>query len=213
MNIVLKYKKALIGGAALVFLFVGYFLYQGKENEPETGMDDMVFPMAAPQAEKEKTVEYKKEEPPAVIKVDVKGAVHKPGVYAADPGDRVIDLIMEAGSFSDKADKDKVNLAQAVADQMVIYVPEAGDDLPQLTAAAGSTAEITGDSGTGKSKVNLNTAEQADLETLPGIGPAKAAEIIAYRNQTGFKTIEDLRNISGIGDKTFEKLKDFIMVQ
>ncbi|PLS15166.1 competence protein ComEA [Bacillus sp. M6-12] len=215
MSFAVKNKKVLIGILAVLLLFAGFYFYQGKE-EPKGELPEEDFPLTAQPAEEEgKTGANNKEEIPAVIKVDVKGAVHSPGVYTAAAGDRVIDLIADAGNFTAKADKDKVNLAQSVVDQMVIYVPETGEQIPQVTAIPEGSAETVKGAGpaSGKEKVNLNTAELADLETLPGIGPAKAAVIIEYRNQTGFKTIEDLKNISGIGDKTFEKLKDFIIVQ
>ena len=153
------------------------------------------------------------------MKVDVKGAVQAPGVFTAQAGDRVIDLIAEAGSFTDKADKDKVNLAQLVEDQMVIYVPKKGEEGVEVPAGAPTTVTNRSSGPTGAvdsagGQVNLNTATQADLETLSGIGPSKATAILEYRETIGtFKQVEDLKNVSGIGDKTFEKLKESISVQ
>ena len=151
--------------------------------------------------------------------MDVKGAVGTPGVFIAQPGDRVIDLIAAAGDFTKDADLDKVNLAQLVEDQMVIYVPRVGEEdveLPDIVpASTGSAVTMTSNQMlVMDNQVNLNTATQAELETLPGIGPSKAIAIIEYRETTGkFQQIEDLKNISGIGDKTFEKLQDSITVK
>jgi competence protein ComEA len=152
---------------------------------------------------------------PKVIKVDVKGAVQSPGVYVAKTGERVIDLVRRAGNFEKNADSNKVNLAQEVQDQMVIYVPLIGEEDVQGIAATPAGATESGNiSGTKEGVVNLNTAGESDFDELPGIGPSKAAMILEYREKNGpFKTVEDLKNISGIGDKTFEKLKDMITVQ
>lgn len=152
---------------------------------------------------------------PVIIKVDVKGAVQAPGLFTAQAGDRVIDLITDAGSFTDKADKDKVNFAQIVEDQMVIYVPEIGEEdkgiLEDIQVGPPGNAAAKGPSGR---QVNLNTATQEDLETLTGIGPSKAIAILEYREKVGkFKQVDELKKVSGIGDKTFEKLQDSISVQ
>ena len=138
----------------------------------------------------------------------------------AKTGDRVIDLIAAAGDFTKEANLDKVNLAQLVEDQMVIYVPRVGEEdvgVASTLSASGGGAVTIGNEGSASSnenQVNLNTATQAELETLTGIGPSKALAIIEYRETTGkFQQIEDLKNIPGIGDKTFEKLQDSITVK
>ena len=138
----------------------------------------------------------------------------------AEPGDRVIDLIAAAGDFTKNADLDKVNLAQLVEDQMVIYVPRVGEEEVEVAGTTFGARWRLGTNGTesatssNNSQVNLNTATQTELETLTGIGPSKAIAIIEYRETTGkFQQIEDLKNIPGIGDKTFEKLQDSITVK
>ncbi|NRD75902.1 helix-hairpin-helix domain-containing protein [Bacillus sp. BRMEA1] len=146
--------------------------------------------------------------------VDVKGQVKKPGVYLANTGERVNDVIARAGGLTDKADQGQVNFAEHVKDEMVIYIPAVGEktaDLPNTVTKEGGTP--SGTSSQNQAKVNLNKADETQLQTLPGIGPAKAKMILDYRDKSGpFKSIEDLKNISGIGDKTYEKLKDLIDV-
>ncbi|MHC0035844.1 helix-hairpin-helix domain-containing protein [Pseudoneobacillus sp. C159] len=151
------------------------------------------------------TEENRKEIESTIIMVDIKGAVKGPGVYQAVEGERVIDLINKAGGFASGADQNQVNLSERVVDEMVIFVPIVGEKDVGLTL--GTTSE--------QSKfVNINKATENELETLPGIGPAKAKAIIEYRETNGvFKTIEDLKKISGIGEKTFEKLAPFISVK
>ncbi|MDF9760496.1 competence protein ComEA [Peribacillus simplex] len=197
---------ALVSGAAGIY----FFLQQGKG--PVDTED--IFAVTA----NEDKIEQSENETPAepvIIKVDVKGAVQAPGLFTAQEGDRVIDLITDAGSFTDKADKDKVNFAQIVEDQMVIYVPEIGEEdkgiLEDIQVGPPGNAAAKGPSGR---QVNLNTATQEDLETLTGIGPSKAIAILEYREKVGkFKQVDELKKVSGIGDKTFEKLQDSISVQ
>ncbi|MBY0123859.1 helix-hairpin-helix domain-containing protein [Bacillus sp. S/N-304-OC-R1] len=150
-----------------------------------------------------------------IVLVDVKGAVKNPGVYEATGNDRVIDLITKAGGLNENADETQINFALRVEDEMVIYVPKIGEI---SESAAGEPPAGVGNIGAGQEKndgkVNLNTANESELQTLPGIGPAKASAIIEYRETNGpYKVIEDLKSISGIGEKTFEKLKDSIKVK
>jgi len=142
----------------------------------------------------------------AVIFVDVKGAVEKPGVYKAEEGDRVIDAVARAGGFLRDAMPDAINHAERVRDEMVIYVPyitneDGGEDgvIPPPVYGA--------DEG----KVNLNTAEAEELMTLPGIGPAKAEAIIAHRTEHGpFAEPAGMMEVSGIGEKTFAALEELV---
>jgi len=151
------------------------------------------------------------------IYVDVKGAVNNPGVYKLSGNERVQDAIQDAGGFKKDADQNQVNLAQKVQDEMVVYVPEVGENqLPTVNSASSSSAAEQGESSLQSSNnlVNINTADETELQTLTGIGPSKAAAIIEYREKNGFfKKVEDLKNVSGIGDKTFEKIQSSITVQ
>ncbi|WP_456273965.1 helix-hairpin-helix domain-containing protein [Bacillus sp. AK031] len=140
------------------------------------------------------------------IFVDVKGAVKKPGIYKAVMGERVNDLIIRAGGFTQDAGEDSVNLAQKVVDEMVVYVPEEGEE------GAAAVPSITDTQG--EAVLDINAAEKEDFEKLPGIGPSKAEAIIVYRTENGpFKTIDELKEVSGIGDGTFAKLKDSVTVR
>ncbi|WP_240033891.1 helix-hairpin-helix domain-containing protein [Planococcus salinus] len=139
--------------------------------------------------------------------VDVKGAVAHPGVYELSPEARIQDLIQAAGGFLPEADSRAINLAMKLQDEMSVYVPAVGEEI--LLPESPHSAAATGDT-----MVNLNTAAEAELTSLPGIGPSKAAAIITYRTDHGnFKTIDELKEVTGIGDKTFEQLKDAITVK
>lgn len=136
------------------------------------------------------------------IYVDIKGEVNNPGVFEATPEERVHDMIQRAGGFTNEADQTQVNLAQKVHDEMSIIVPKTGDVIENV-----SNNEI------GSEKVHLNSASKEEIETLSGIGPSKAEAIIAYREENGlFQSLEDLLNVSGIGEKTIEQLQDSIQV-
>ncbi|CAH0192658.1 ComE operon protein 1 [Peribacillus simplex] len=211
MEGILKRKMTMIT-VAVAFVAAGiYFFLQQGDNPADT---EDIFSIAAKEAEIEQS-ENQTDTEPVIIKVDVKGAVKSPGIFTAQAGDRVIDLISAAGSFTDKADKDKVNFAQIVEDQMVIYVPEIGEEdkgyLENMQVGSSGDAVSGGTSG---GLVNLNTATQEDLETLTGIGPSKANAILEYRETVGkFKEVDELKKVTGIGDKTFERLRDSILVK
>src|SRR5699024_2332444 len=137
------------------------------------------------------------------IIVDIKGEVIQPGIYELAIDSRINDVIELAGGFSSEADQTHVNLAQKVHDEMLIIVPKLGEVAVTQGVTAGSSSD----------KVRINYATQKEVETLSGIGPAKAEAIIQYRDEHGlFKSVEDLLNISGIGEKTLEKMKDDIQI-
>lgn len=137
----------------------------------------------------------------ASILVHLLGAVEHPGLYELHDGARAVDAVAAAGGFLDTADQSQINLARFVADGEQIYVPAIGE-VP---------AAVPGGSVGGK--VNINTADAAALDTLPRVGPAMAARIIEWRETNGrFSSVEDLMNVTGIGDKTFEGLKDLVTV-
>lgn len=143
--------------------------------------------------------------------VDIKGAVHSPGVYQMREGDRIQQLIDRAGGFTEEADQSQINLAQKVADQMVVVVPAIGQATPLPSVQGGTSAPANG--GTQQGKIHLNTATAEELQTLKGIGQKKAEAIIQYRQEHGsFQSIEELQQVKGIGPKVFEKLKDSVMV-
>ncbi|MGG0657579.1 helix-hairpin-helix domain-containing protein [Rummeliibacillus pycnus] len=155
------------------------------------------------------------------IMVDVKGAVKNPGVYQLDADSRVIDAILLAGGYAKNAQSRQINHAQKLQDEMVIYVPQKGEEVEEVLADVSTETSTSLPSthgvatNTSKSDlVNINTADESGLTTLNGVGPSKAQAIIAYRTENGpFKTIEDIKNVKGIGEKTFESLKDFLTVQ
>ena len=146
---------------------------------------------------------------PAPLRVYVSGAVLKPDVYTLSPGSIIKDALEAAGGATSEADLDNVNLALPLRDGMHIIVPHKGESPPQT---ASNPPGIS--SSNASNLININTASQSDLETLPGIGPSLARRIIEYRETYGpFQHIEDIKGVKGIGEATFERIKDYITVQ
>lgn len=152
--------------------------------------------------------------------VDIKGAVKVPGVYQLSHGSRLIDLIDQAGGFRQDAATQDLNLSLLLEDQMMIQVLSQSEWEEQEFERALMGQEMDNPVGLVSQVdqpvdglINLNTADQSQLEELPGIGPAKAKQIIQYRQENGsFSSVYQLLEVSGIGSKTFEGLKDAVTV-
>lgn len=149
------------------------------------------------------------------IKVHITGETIKNGIIEINEGARISDVIDAAGGSTEEADLNRINLAYKVEDGQKIYIPNINDKNEE-------TEYITDESGDGvvmseenkNKKININKATQTELETLSGIGPSTALKIINYREQNGkFSTIEDLKNVSGIGEAKYNVIKDSICVQ
>lgn len=216
----------LLGIGILIFLF-SIFSYYLKMEKKENVIEDDIVAIT------------KQEEKKEMVSFDIKGQVKNPGVYQLDKNATVMDAIKKSGGLTDYADTTYLNLSRKIKDEMVIIVyskQEIADmkagkenvvvvegkcECPKITNDAclkeeeviTNKKEETKESTIPTGPINLNTATQEELDSLPGIGPSKALDIIAYRKEhQGFKTIEELKNVKGIGDATFNKLKDKIMV-
>lgn len=164
------------------------------------------------------------------IKVDVKGAVKKEGVYELEDGARISDLIKVAGGLKNNASTKYLNLSKKLTDEMVVKIytdkqiknmnitytvqEECKSSTEDISDCAGASVIIKGDDGSSSSttnKVSLNKATKDELMTLSGVGESKALAIIKYReDNNGFSSIEDIMNVSGIGESLYNKIKDFI---
>ena len=174
------------------------FLIATKDDDVGESNYDFSSTASASDDDQNQDEDETTEQQTTIAVVDVKGEVKKPGVYEVEIDARVIDVIQLAGGFSGEADETFVNLAQKVQDEMIIHVPKTGE--------AEQNAEI-GEASS--SKVKVNYASQEEMESLTGIGPAKAQAIIQYRDENGFfQTPEDLLEISGIGEKTLETIRE-----
>lgn len=144
------------------------------------------------------------------MKAYISGEVNNSGVYVINEGDRLEDLVKKAGGLTEKADKNAINLALRVEDQMKIYIPNIDEhvDINDSKSEAMTNNNVNGQSD----KININLASKEELKTLPNIGEKRAEAIIQYRENKRFEKIEDIKNVRGIGEKYFEAMKDMITV-
>lgn len=154
--------------------------------------------------------------PNLTIKVYVSGAVNKPGVYELDSKARIGDAILLAGGSSSTASLSSCNLAGFLTDGMAVIVPTGNEDTPscgEIASTVSSPGGTTSQTSSAVSKVSLNKGTQSELESLPGVGPSLAGAIIDFRTRSGgFKSVNDLRKVKGIGDKRFLDLKDLVVL-
>ena len=204
----------IIGG--IVFLILSLVLYLVNENEKTE--EDIALNITSENI-------TTKQEVKESFYVDIKGNVNSPGVYEFKDNDRVIDAINKAGGLSKNADTSNINLSKKLSSEMVIYVYSKNDLKNKDSLSCNNICNVevievnnciekTTNNATEKNNlVNINTANLEDLLTLSGIGESKAKSIIEYRNSNGlFKSIEDIKNVTGIGDALFLKIKDKIKV-
>lgn len=221
----LKEHVKLVIGIGLILILGVFFYLKSTTNDAGEALvlpNQAVAPAKSEQPATKESSDSQKSEGNQEIMVDIKGAVRNPAVYKVASHARINDVIVLAGGLTDQADRKSINLAQKVTDEMIIYVASVGENVTVVPSSALSSATDTTATGPGDAtattaassdKVNLNTADLAQLQTLSGVGAKRAQDIIDYREQNGpFKTPEDLGNVSGFGEKTIEKLKESITV-
>lgn len=216
-----RYRKQIIIGVIITIIVIGLIVFTIVNIKKDNKEEDIVV---------EKKITKKKEkEVVEELKVDIKGQVINPGIYSLKANSRVIDVIAAAGGLTEFADTSVINLSKKIKDEMVIIVysreevmdfhktKEIEKQVEELCIqkdeeSLKNDACITSDNNsTPTGKISINTASQEELMTLTGIGEAKAKDIISYREKNGpFKTIEDIKNVSGIGDNLFAKIKENI---
>ncbi len=221
-------KKQKIILAIIVTIIATIFLYYiyTKEDSTFISSEETIG-----ENQIEETQENIEDENNTII-VHVSGAVNKEGIVELEENSRISDAIDKAEGLKEDADTSKINLAYKLEDGMKIYIPTIGEVVAEneetennstvdetskyVTSSAGvvqetQTNETSSQNSNGK--ININTATQTELETLPGIGPSTALKIINYREENGeFETIEEIKEVSGIGDAKYENIKDLICV-
>ncbi len=204
----------------IIFLCVFFYTRSNLENE-YTELDNYNM------LQNETSTDIEQEETSKIV-IHVTGAVNTEGIVEIKEGGRIADAVEEAGGFSENADISQINLAYQLEDGQKIYIPSIADEKIKeeekvlqkeyVTDEAGDDIIVEDETSSVKSKenikVNINTADQAELEQIPGVGEATAQKIIEYRKTNGkFKNIEDIKNVSGIGDSKFENMKEKICVK
>ncbi|WP_201342640.1 helix-hairpin-helix domain-containing protein [Streptococcus suis] len=208
-----EYKWQIALPAVAGLLMATFLIFSQPAKSDQTGLTD--FPQTEQaSSSQEQTEETSTEESEELsqLTVDVKGAVEKPGLYTLEAGARVNDAVEAAGGLISQADPKSINLAQKLSDEAVVYVASKDENISVVASTTASSAMSPEEKST--SLVNLNTATEADLQTISGIGAKRAADIIAYREANGgFKSVNDLNNVSGIGDKTMESIRPYVTVE
>lgn len=217
---VLEKKVYLIGAVILVIGFLG--LRKGDHQENTSVLQDQVMQSSTSSSSAVTNTSSMASSNSATSKTvtcDISGAVKHQGVYTLKNGARLQELIEAAGGTTARAQLKAINRAILLKDQDKIHIPYKGEKIENATTASStansqSSGDTAGSSNQGDgTKVNLNTANVTELQKLTGIGQKKAEQIIAYREQNGsFKKIEDLMQVSGIGEKTFASLKDQLAI-
>lgn len=224
-------KKVFLLLIISILIIIGYYIYYRNNNYYKEFETDIEIEETVEVSSEEnilndenrleetnaEEVDKKREE---MIIVHITGEVKHWGVLELEKGSRIIDAVNKAGGFTDEADTEKVNLAYALTDGVKVYIPSKNADKESNITTQMYTTMESGDNEIveetemkqkGNTLVNINEATQTELETLPGIGPSTALKIISYRKENGkFSSIEDIKNVSGIGENKFEGIKDLI---
>ncbi len=195
----------------IIFIFAINLLQSNRQNEvvitPETTQTKETNAVDRKDEIKEDKQMNKDQDE---IIVDLKGAVTSPGIFRLEVGSRVNDVIKLAGGFKSGADRNKVNLAEKLKDEMVIYVPKIGEE----TKVDMQVSSITNDDADHKDAIDINHATIEELQKIPGIGPSKAKNIVEYIEVNGsFTSIEQLDEVNGIGSKSLEQMRPFILIR
>lgn len=212
IEILKEYKWQIALPAAAGLLMTTFLIFSQPAKSDQTGLTD--FPQTEQTSSSQEQLEEvstEESEEPSQLVIDVKGAVEKPGLYTLEVGSRVNDAVEAAGGLTSQADPKSINLAQKLSDEAVVYVASKDENISVVASTTASSAMSQDEKST--SLVNLNTATEADLQTISGIGAKRASDIIAYREANGgFKSVDDLNNVSGIGDKTMESIRPYVTV-
>lgn len=195
--------KIVIAVIVAIFAVLYYFFNNQKSSSYENILTSEVIVNNVSSEEKS--------EETGKIKVYVTGEVNLPGVIELEEGARIEDAIQKAGGIKPEANLKEINLASEIEDGEKIYIPNLVEQVEETTLSSESEANTSSKS---EGKVNINKASVSELTSIPGVGASTAQKIITYREENGkFKTIEDIKNVSGIGDSKYNSMKDFISVK
>ena len=200
-------KKIVVIVLIIVLIAIVYYIYITNNDSESFSIEDKFLNKIENETKEEKNEEKR-------IKVHVDGCVVKPGIVEIEEGARISDAIEKAGGLTDEANISKINLAYILEDGIKIHIPshtetEEEKNMEENYLTGENESQTTSKKTSGK--ININTASQAELQTLPGIGDSTAQKIINYRGENGkFSSIEDIKNVKGIGQSKYETIKDLI---
>ena len=200
-----KYVYIMIGVGILVIV-IGYFFINFKREDEDYIDESLIL------EEDYNETEINNNEI-AKIKIHITGEVKNEGIVELEEGARIYDAIKIAGDVTEFADLSKVNLAYELSDGQKVYIPSKNEEIEEYVSLDAGENVLEA-SEVIEGKININIADSSALQTINGVGESLAGKIIAYRELNGkFKSIEDLKNVSGIGEKKFEDIKDKVVVK
>ena len=210
MEVLNKKQKIIVVVIIIIMcIVIGYYIISKTEKYDYSDIEKISNIIEEDQEVDDNIIENK-------IVIHITGEVEEEGVIELEKGARISDAIEEAGGTTEEADLSNVNLAYSLSDGQKVKIPtinEKDEEIIVVEEKAGDNIIIEGNKSK-EEKININKAAQTEIETLPGIGPSTALKIITYRNEHGkFKNIEDIKNVSGIGDSKFENIKEYICVE
>ena len=207
-----KQKIILIFLGIVAIIGIAYYSYVSSKEENLNVSDTNELQVENQSNEIDEEEAENKE---SKIKVHISGAVKNEGVYELEEDARIIDAIEKAGGTLEIADMKNVNLASKLEDGMKIYIPKQGEEVTSSNQEVGENIALGNTSKeSAKGKININKASKEELDTLPGIGESTAEKIINYRKEhKSFKSIEELKEVKGIGDAKFEEIKDLVDIK
>ncbi len=212
-NLTKKQKIVVIAIAGIVVIGIMYFIYNKNQVKEDINIENEILV--------NNVITNENNTNDDIVIIHITGSVKNPGIVKLKEGSRIEDAIESAGGLTENADITKVNLAYVVEDGTKIKIPSASEedigDEDIIDSKSGDNIIIEENavpSNNSPQTININKATEKEFETLPGIGPSLASKIIEYRNQNGkFESIEDIKNVNGIGDNKYEKIKDLITVK
>ncbi len=215
-NLTKKQKVIVLVIAIVVAIGMIYFIYNKNQITDDVNLENDI--LVSENVAKEKSLNTTEENE---VIIHITGSVKNPGIVRLKEGSRIEDAIEAAGGLTENADISKVNLAYVVDDGTKIKIPSSQEedigDEEIIDSGSGENIIIeknTTSSNKSSKTININKATETELQTLPGIGASLASRIIEYRSQTGkFGSIEEIKNVNGIGDSKFENIKDLISVK
>lgn len=217
-NLTSKQKKIFIIIVCIVVIIAVYFIYKNTGNNVYVNNEEEFLNLSNVNNKENNEVVSKEISDEDKIIIHVDGEVQSPGVVTLKDGSRLEDAIKLSGGLTDYADISKVNLAYVLEDGMKIVIPKK-DSLENLTniistdLGDGIIVEEESKNDKKNKVININKASQSELESLSGVGPSLANKIIEYRKNKGkFSSIEEIKNVTGIGNTKYEAIKNYICV-
>lgn len=215
----MRLKEKIVGSVtililSIVFLIFGFFSNKNDDVDFEEVFSKEEETLQIIPEGREAEVEDNSVLESKPIIVDIKGAVKNPREYELEEGARIRDLIEAAGGLTEEADDERIKFSQVLKDEDCIKIYKIGEGVDEGTMTFTETSGENSSSESSSGKININKASMTELQSLPGIGEVKAQSIIDYRESIGrFKSVDDLTNITGIGSKTVDKLRDMVDIK